>query len=31
MLIEMLESRAITPGTTLEVGCGTATNAIYLA
>jgi SAM-dependent methyltransferase len=31
MLIEMIESRAIEPGPTLEVGCGTGTNAIYLA
>jgi SAM-dependent methyltransferase len=31
MLVEMIESRAITPGRTLEVGCGTGTNAIYLA
>jgi len=30
-LIEMVESRAISPGRTLEVGCGTGTNAIYLA
>ena len=31
MLVEMIESRAIAPGCTLEVGCGTGTNAIYLA
>jgi SAM-dependent methyltransferase len=31
MLTEMVESRAIEPGLTLEVGCGTGTNAIYLA
>lgn len=31
MLIEMIESGAITPGRALEVGCGTGTNAIYLA
>jgi SAM-dependent methyltransferase len=31
MLIEMVESRAIEPGRTLEVGCGTGTNAFYLA
>lgn len=31
MLIEMIESGAITPGCALEVGCGTGTNAIYLA
>ena len=30
-LVEMLESRAITPGRTLEIGCGTGTNAIFLA
>ena len=28
---EMIASRAIAPGRTLEVGCGTGTNAIYLA
>jgi methyl halide transferase len=31
MLVEMIESRAIAPARTLEVGCGTGTNAIYLA
>src|SRR5690242_9818505 len=31
MLVELIESRAIAPGRTLEVGCGTGTNAIYLA
>lgn len=31
MLVEMIEARAIAPGRTLEVGCGTGTNAIYLA
>jgi len=31
MLVEMIESRAIATGRTLEVGCGTGTNAIYLA
>ena len=31
LLVEMIESRAIKPGRTLEVGCGTGTNAIWLA
>jgi SAM-dependent methyltransferase len=31
MLVEVIEARAIAPGRTLEVGCGTGTNAIYLA
>lgn len=31
MLVETIESRAIAPARTLEVGCGTGTNAIYLA
>jgi SAM-dependent methyltransferase len=31
MLVEMIESAAIAPGRTLEVGCGTGTNALYLA
>ena len=31
MLVEMIESRAIAPARALEVGCGTGTNAIYLA
>jgi SAM-dependent methyltransferase len=31
MLVEMIESRAIAPGRTLEVGCGTGTNALFLA
>src|SRR5262245_16619344 len=30
MLVEMIESHAIAPGRTLEIGCGTGTNAIYL-
>jgi SAM-dependent methyltransferase len=31
LLVEMVESRAIAPGATLEIGCGTGTNAIFLA
>ena len=31
MLVDMIESRAIAPCRTLEIGCGTGTNAIYLA
>ncbi len=31
LLVEMTESRVIVPGRTLEVGCGTGTNAIFLA
>ena len=31
LLVEMIESRAIAPGRTLEIGCGTGTNAIFLA
>jgi SAM-dependent methyltransferase len=31
VLVELIESCAIAPGRTLEVGCGTGTNAIYLA
>lgn len=30
-LVRMIEARAIAPGRTLEIGCGTGTNAIYLA
>jgi len=30
-LVEVIESGAIKPGRTLEVGCGTGTNAIFLA
>lgn len=31
VLVEMIEAGAIAPGRTLEVGCGTGTNALYLA
>ena len=31
LLAELIESRAIAPGRTLEIGCGTGTNAIFLA
>jgi SAM-dependent methyltransferase len=31
LLVDAIESRLITPGRTLEVGCGTGTNAIFLA
>src|SRR3954452_10316188 len=31
MMVEMFESGAIAPARTLEVGCGTGTNALYLA
>ena len=31
LLVEVIESRAIAPGCTLEIGCGTGTNAIFLA
>ena len=30
-LVEIIEAVAIPPGRTLEIGCGTGTNAIYLA
>jgi SAM-dependent methyltransferase len=30
-LMELVQSNAIRPGRTLEVGCGTGTNAVYLA
>ena len=30
-LVELIESGAIKPGRALEIGCGTGTNAIYLA
>jgi SAM-dependent methyltransferase len=31
LLVEVIESRAIAPERTLEIGCGTGTNAIFLA
>jgi SAM-dependent methyltransferase len=31
MLVALIESSAIAPGRTLEVGCGTGTNAVFLA
>jgi len=31
LLVDMIGLRAIPPGRTLEIGCGTGTNAIYLA
>ena len=31
LLIEMIESGALMPGRALEIGCGTGTNAIFLA
>jgi len=31
LLVEMIEARAIAPGRALELGCGTGTNAIFLA
>ena len=31
LLVQMIESRDIPPGRTLEIGCGTGTNAIFLA
>lgn len=31
LLVDVIESRAVAPGRTLEIGCGTGTNAIFLA
>jgi SAM-dependent methyltransferase len=31
LLVEVVESRAVVPGRTLEIGCGTGTNAVFLA
>jgi SAM-dependent methyltransferase len=31
LLVEAVESRAVVPGRTLEIGCGTGTNAMFLA
>src|SRR3954470_5848055 len=31
LLVELITSRAIAPGRALEIGCGTGTNAIFLA
>src|SRR3712207_6007173 len=31
LLVELIESGVISPGRTLEIGCGTGTNAIFLA
>jgi SAM-dependent methyltransferase len=31
LLVEIIESGVIAPGSTLEIGCGTGTNAIFLA
>ena len=31
LLVDVIESGAIAPGRTLEIGCGTGTNAIFLA
>ena len=31
LLADIIDSRAVAPGRTLEIGCGTGTNAIFLA
>jgi SAM-dependent methyltransferase len=31
LLVELIASRVIAPGRTLEIGCGTGTNAIFMA
>jgi SAM-dependent methyltransferase len=31
LLVEIIESRTLTPGRALDIGCGTGTNAVFLA